>query len=217
MHGFLSLAPVLALLLGQAETTETPDGAAEAPPAPQVESAAAPIEAPAEPALHVVPAASPGTSATVPTPAAPTPAAPTPAVRARPAEPARAAEPERAQVARAALAFLDALLAGDAAAVAAASSERFSFDGDVRVGRDEIRRVWRALLADRDPAQRGALLDLEILPAADAVARLGPPPPKLAPLVGQRGTWVAIANVSRRPVVLLVAREGGRWAVVGIE
>lgn len=209
MHGFLSLAPVLALLLGQTETTETPDGAAEAPPAPQVESAAAPIEAPAEPALHVVPAASPGTSATVPTTPAPAPA--------RPAEPARAAEPERAQVARAVLAFLDALLGGDAAAVAAASSERFSFDGDVRVGRDEIRRFWRALLADRELSQRGALLDVELLPAADAVARLGPPPTRLAPLVGQKGSWVAIANVSRRPVVLFVAREGGRWAVVGIE
>lgn len=208
MHGFLSLAPVLALLLGQTETTETPDGAAEAPAAPQVE-AAAPIEAPAEPALHVVPAASPGTSATVPTTPAPAPA--------RPAEPARAAEPERAQVARAVLAFLDALLGGDAAAVAAASSERFSFDGDVRVGRDEIRRFWRALLADRELSQRGALLDVELLPAADAVARLGPPPARLAPLVGQKGSWVAIANVSRRPVVLFVAREGGRWAVVGIE
>lgn len=208
MHGFLSLAPVLALLLGQTETTETPDGAAEAPAAPQVE-ATAPIEAPAEPALHVVPAASPGTSATVPTTPAPAPA--------RPAEPARAAEPERAQVARAVLAFLDALLGGDAAAVAAASSERFSFDGDVRVGRDEIRRFWRALLADRELSQRGALLDVELLPAADAVARLGPPPTRLAPLVGQKGSWVAIANVSRRPVVLFVAREGGRWAVVGIE
>lgn len=200
MHGFLRLAPIAALLLGQSEPADAPAEPATAASAAQ-EPAPAPVEAPAEPAANVAPAVSGGTSATP----------------ARTAAPARPAEAERAQVARAALAFLDALLAGDAAGVAAASSERFSFDGDVRAGRDELRRVWRALLAERDPAERGALLDLELLPAADAVARLGPPPPRLSPLAAARGTWVAIANVSRRPVVLFLAREGGRWTVAGIE
>lgn len=129
----------------------------------------------------------------------------------------RLGEPERAQVARAALAFLDALVAADAARLAAASAERFSFDGEVRTGKEEIRRAWRGLLAGRDAAQHATLLDLEILPASEAVSRLGPPPQRLASLAAARGTWVAIANVSRRPVVLFLAREGNRWAVAGME
>jgi hypothetical protein len=118
-------------------------------------------------------------------------------------------------VARAALAFLDPLLAGDAAAVARAAAERFSFDGDVRAGREELRQAFRELLERRDGA-RPVLLDLELVPAADAATRLGPPPPRLAPLAGVRGSWIAIANVSRRPVVLFLGREGARWVVVGM-
>jgi hypothetical protein len=53
-----------------------------------------------------------------------------------------------------------------------------------------------------------------VLTAADAVSRLGPPPPRVAPLAS-RG-WVAVANVSGRPVVLFLAREGTRMAVVGM-
>ena len=134
-----------------------------------------------------------------------------------PAPPARPSEPERKQVARAALAFLDALLASDPAALAAASAERFSFDGDVRAGKDEIRRTWRELLSGRDATPPAVLLDLEILPTSEALSRLGAPPQRLAPLVAPKQNWVAIANVSRRPVVLVLAREMGRWAVVGME
>jgi hypothetical protein len=112
---------------------------------------------------------------------------------------------------------VDALLAGDAAALASASTERFSFDGDVRTGKDEIRRAWRGFLAGRDASNPGLLLDLEILTAVDAVTRLGPPPARLAPLARARGTWVAVANVSRRPVVLFLVRESNRWVVSGIE
>jgi hypothetical protein len=155
-------------------------------------------------------------------PAAPSPGAPTLAPSAGSSgpsgtAPARPGEPEKAQVARAALAFLDALLAGDAARLAAAASERFSFDGEVRTGREQVQRAWRELLAGRAPADRGALLDLELLPAVEAVARLGPPPARLAPLATARGSWVAIANVSRRPVVLFLAHEGSHWAVAGME
>jgi hypothetical protein len=204
MHGFLSLAPIVALLLGQAEPAGSPSE--QAPPVPAApEASPAAVEAPAPKAE-----ARPGALGREAAQGEPEPSR-------TPAAPARATEAERVSVARAALALLDAVLAGDAAAAAAASAERFSFDGDVRVGREEVRRTWHAQLAERDPAQRGTLLDLELLPVADAVARLGPPPPKLAPLVAVRGAWVAIANVSRRPVVLFLAREGGRWAVVGIE
>jgi hypothetical protein len=195
MHVFLSLAQALALALGQGEAVE-PEPAA---PAAQEPAAPAADPPPAEPR--------PARSATPPAGSGEKP----------PPPPVHPGEPERAQAARAALAFVDALLSGDAAALAAASSERFSFDGEVRAGKDEIKRAWRAALADRDPSQRGALLDLELLPAADAVARLGAPPARLAPLAANKGGWVAIANVSRRPLVLFLAREGGRFTVTGLE
>lgn len=201
MHAFLSLAQALALALGQGEAVETP----AAPPAAQE---------PAPPAPE--PEAPPPEEKRPPRRAAATPAA-APAPAAAAVKVAPGAEPERTQVARVALAFLDALVAGDPAVLAAASSERFSFDGDVRAGREEVRRSWRALLAGRDPAARAALLDLEVLPAAEAVTRLGAPPPRLAPLAAVKGAWVAIANVSRRPVVLFLAREGGRITVTGME
>ncbi len=200
MYPFVFLAPILALLAGQAEPTNDP-GAAEAPGAQEAPPA---VSEPRQdqrqrPPRAERPRPSPG------------------GVQER-LPPARStAEPERTQVARAALAFLDALLAGDASRLAAASAERFSFDGDLRTGKEEIHRAWRTLLAGRDTGPQPVLLDLELLPAADAVSRLGPPPPRLAPLAGVRGSWVAIANVSRRPVVLFVAREGGRWAVMGME
>jgi hypothetical protein len=59
------------------------------------------------------------------------------------------------------------------------------------------------------------LLDLEILPASEAVTRLGPPPPRVAPLAAP-GTWVGLADLSGRAVVLFLARDGARWAVAGM-
>lgn len=212
MHAFLSLAQALALALGQGEPADPPaDPPAAQEPAAQTDAAEGevPTPAPAAPPRRPRPAAAAPEGAAA---AAAQPQPPPP-----PPRPTRPSEPERAQVGRAALVFLDALLAGDATAIAAASSERFSFGGDVRSGKEEVKRAWRAILADRDPAQRGALLDLELLPGPDAAARLGPAPPRLAPLASARGVWVALANVSRRPVVLFLAREGGRFAVIGME
>jgi hypothetical protein len=205
MHPFVFLGPALALLLGQADPASPPEPAPaaepEAPAARESPQQAPPADAPAPPARR--------SRTQVQAPAA--------ADQPRPAAPARTLDPERTQVARAALAFLDALLAGNADALASASTVRFSFDGDVRTGKDDLRRAWRGFLAGRDASKPGALLDLELLPSADAVSRLGPPPARLAPLAGARGTWVAVANVSRRPVVLFLVRESNRWAVAGIE
>ncbi|HVO21321.1 MAG TPA: hypothetical protein VMU15_18815 [Anaeromyxobacter sp.] len=212
MHPILCLATALAL--GQAEPAEPPADAA--PPAAEEQQAAppaAPAEAPAAPPVerpHPRPRPAPSASAQAPGEAAPAPTS-------APAPGQRPGEAEKAQVARAALAFLDALLQGDARKLAAAGADRFSFDGDVRSGRDQVERAWKELLASRAPADRGVLLDLELLPAADAVARLGPPPPRVAALATARGGWVALANVSRRPVLLFLAREGQRWAVAGME
>ncbi len=170
------------------------------------------------------PRASAGSAATAartpPSTATPTPTpTPTPIPTPAPARPAPAVEPisperDRAQVARTALQFMDALVAGDADALAAASADRFSFDGQIQSGREAVRRAWRALLAQREapPAQ---LFDLDLAPAAEAIARYGQPPPRVAALAA-RGTWVAVGNVSGRPVFVFLAREGGRWAVNGI-
>jgi hypothetical protein len=209
MYPYLCVAPVLALLLGQAEPAEptapTP-AAEELAPAPQP---ASPAAEPREPAAKRAPkpAAKP----------APSTAEPSAQPATGSSKPAAAAEPERSQIARAALAFLDALVAGDAGALAASTAAKFSFDGEVRSGKEEIQRTWRGLLAGRDAADRPALLDLELLPARDALARLGPPPPRLAQLAATPGAWVAVANVSRRPVVLFLVREGARWTVAGME
>lgn len=144
-------------------------------------------------------------------PAAATPTSTaTPKRRAPPAD----AEPDRDQALRIARAFLEALAAGDASALAQAASDKFSFDGDALSGRDAVRRRWRELLADRPrPAPR--VNGVEVLPAQDAVARYGKPPARVAPLA-RPGVWVAVGDVGGRPVVLFVAREGGRLAVLGI-
>jgi ketosteroid isomerase-like protein len=190
-----ALLAALALAQGEPEPPAAP-AERERPAAPAPDDAAAPPP----------PAATGHDEAETPA-AAPVRRAPRAAANATPSE------PERTQVAKAALAFLDALVAGDADGLAALSSERFSFDGDVRSGRDAIRAGWRGVLAGR--AAKGALLDLEIVPGADAVARLGPPPARLAPLAG-RGGWVGIADVSGRAVIVFLVREGGRWVVAGL-
>jgi hypothetical protein len=193
MYPLLCLAAALAM--GQAEPEPPPAEAPRAHEAPAQEHAAGPDRGQA------------GTERRAAHPKA---------TSEKPVPTARPAEAERSQVARAALAFLDAFVAGDAGALSAAASERFSLDGDLKVGKDQIRRAFQEVVSARDPSARPALLDLELLPATDAVARLGPAPPRIASLATARGTWVAIANLSRRPLVLFLAREGNRFAVAGV-
>ena len=115
---------------------------------------------------------------------------------------------------RAALTFVDALLHADATALAAASGERFSFDGALTVGRENQVRRWREIFAAR-AAGDAVLRDLVLLDAEEALAQLGAPPTRIAPLV-KPGAWVAVADVSGRPVVLVLVREGGRFTVAGM-
>lgn len=114
----------------------------------------------------------------------------------------------------AARAFLDALRASNAEALAAASTERFSFDGEIRAGAEAIRRTWREIFARRT-AVPPPLGDVEVLPAAEAVARHGKPPARIAALV-RPGVWVAFADLGGRTVVLFVGRDEGRFAVLGM-
>jgi hypothetical protein len=57
--------------------------------------------------------------------------------------------------------------------------------------------------------------DVQVLPAAAAVERHGKPPARLAPLV-HPGVLVAVCDVGGRTVVLFLAREAGRMAVLGM-
>jgi hypothetical protein len=132
----------------------------------------------------------------------------------RPAR-AQAASDDAADAERTARAFLEALARGDATGLAQMAADRFSFDGEIQTGREAIRRTWRDLLVARPPAAPPALGALEVLHAPDAQARFGKPPSRLAPLVRQ-GVTIAIGDVGGRTVVLFVARENGRMAVLGM-
>jgi hypothetical protein len=116
------------------------------------------------------------------------------------------------QVAGAARRFAEAFAAGRAADVAAACAPAFSFDGRVEKGAEAIRARWDEILAGGEAPL--PLLDLAVAPAAEAQARLGKPPRRLAPLLVP-GAWVAVANLGGRPLVVVLARQGGGWAATG--
>jgi len=117
-------------------------------------------------------------------------------------------------VERAARAFLEALRRSDLEALVAASPGRFDFDGEAQSGADAIRRTWRAILASRD-APAPPIVAVEVLTAADAIARHGKPPQRIGGLV-RPGVWVAIADLGGRPVVLFLAKDGARHTVLGL-
>lgn len=99
--------------------------------------------------------------------------------------------------------------------LAARSTSKFSFDGEPIDGRDEQSRRWREIFSTR-PAGPAALRDVVVLTAAEATAQLGSPPPRIAALV-KPGAWIAVADLSGRPVILILVREGGRVAVAGMQ
>jgi hypothetical protein len=194
---------------------------------------AAPEGAPAEarpPAAEARPAAPPpAAEATAPAPAAEPPAAPpSPAARrpatASPTAPAAGAtgkpdkgdkgEGERREAARVALRFLGALLAGRSSEVASLCATTFSFDGRPVTGAEKVRARWGEILSRRQ-GPRPALNDLELLTSAEAAARLGKPPRRLASLAGP-GSYVALANLSGRPTLVFLGRQGGAWVATGL-
>lgn len=185
--------------------TVTQEGAS--PPGP--EAVPSPASSPAAQAPPPAPSSAP--AARRPAAAAVTPApAPVPRPRAPAPPPA-----SRDLLLRAALAFADALVRGDAVALADASASRFSFDGGSVDGREAQIRRWREILATRRARSPDVLRDLVLLTAEEATAQLGPPPPRIEGWA-RPGAWLAVADVSGRPVVLLLAPDGGRWAVAGM-
>ncbi len=194
-----------------AETTGGP-AAHEAPAAPRLAPRATRTWAPASPATST-PTATPTRPATS-TPAPTSASTTTPAATGASHLPAHPVPPERAEVAAAAARFFRTLLARRADDLAALSSPGFSFDGRAARGADEVRRRWSEAVARHDGVPY-ALYDLEVLPAADASARFGKPPRRIAALV-QPGAWVAAANLSGRPTFVFFARQGGAWLATGI-
>jgi hypothetical protein len=200
------LALAAALALTQAPAIEEPGQAAAA-------ERSAPVESPtAAPSLRPAPPAGATGEGEVKPRSTSTPTA-TSTRSPRPTAPAPL--PDREDAERAARAFLEALARGDSAALAGFAAERFSFDGDVLTGKENIRRTWRDLLAARLPSAPAAIGALEVLQAPDAAARYGKPPARIAPLV-QKGVMVGIGDVGGRTVVLFLAREHGRMAVLGM-
>jgi hypothetical protein len=198
------LAPLLAALAVSQASPELPP---DAPPAPAPPPPAAVAPAAEPPRAAPPPAAAPR--------AAPSSAAP-PAAPAAPARRPLARDPaaERAEAERVARAFVAALAASDADGLAAASAERFSFDGRAVAGREAVRRTWGTLLAAR-AARAPRAGPFQLITVQEAVARLGPPPARLASLAGP-DALVALADMGGRQVVLFVARDGARMAVVGM-
>ena len=208
--GMIGAAALIALALAQA----APEGApAEARPA-------------ADEARPVEPSPAAAAEATAPAPAAETPAAaPSRPARRPAAAPATAtaagatgkpdkAEGERREAARLALRFLGALLASRSAEVASLCATTFSFDGRAVTGAEKVRARWGEILARRQ-GPPAALNDLELLTPAEASARLGKPPRRLASLVGP-GSYVALANLSGRPTLVFLGRQGGAWVATGL-
>jgi hypothetical protein len=197
------LALAAALALAQAPGATTPEGEV-------------PAEAPAPKTAPSPPEEAGGGGAKPALPPRKKPAPSPSAVHSGGGEAAAARPFGPEEASRVARAFLDALARADANGLAAAAGEKFSFDGEVQSGREAIRRRWRALLSDRPSSPPPRLGDLQVLTVAEAVQRHGSPPPRLAPLL-RPGVLVAIADVGGRTVVLFVAREGGRTAVLGMQ
>jgi hypothetical protein len=110
---------------------------------------------------------------------------------------------------------VDALLRADAAELVAASAQRFSFDGATAEGRDAQARRWREIFAVRSSGGGETLRDLILMGQQEALEQLGPPPARMAPLL-RPGSWIAVADVSGRPLVLFLVREGDRFVVAGL-
>jgi hypothetical protein len=196
-------AALIALALAQA----APEGApAEARPAEPSPAAAAEATAPA-PAAET-PAAAPSRPARRPA------AAPATATAAGATGKPDKAEGERREAARVALRFLGALVANRSAEVASLCATTFSFDGRPVTGAEKVRARWGEILARRQ-GPPPALNDLELLTPAEAAARLGKPPRRLASLAGP-GSYLALANLSGRPTLVFLGRQGGAWVATGL-
>jgi hypothetical protein len=122
--------------------------------------------------------------------------------------------PDREQVAATAARFFDALLGRRAAALAALCAPSFSFDGHAAGGADKVKGRWSEIVA-RQQGAAYALQGMEVLSAAEATARYGKPPKRIASLVSP-GSFVAVASLSGRPTLVFFSRQSGAWLATGI-
>ncbi len=117
-------------------------------------------------------------------------------------------------MARAAIEFFEALLGRRAGDLAALCAPTFSFDGRPVSGQVEIRARFGEIMSGRDGIAY-ALQDLAVMPSAEALARYGKPPPRIAPLA-QSAAWVAVASLSGRATFVFFVRQGPRWLAAGM-
>ena len=117
-------------------------------------------------------------------------------------------------MARAAIQFFEALLGHRTGDLTALCAGTFSFDGRAASGRSEIGARFGEILAQRDGIVY-ALQDLAVMPTAEAVARYGKPPPRIAPMA-QSSAWVAVASLSGRATFVFFARQGSSWVATGM-
>lgn len=122
--------------------------------------------------------------------------------------------PDRVQVAAAARRFAEALVARRASDVALLCASPFSFDGRPDSNPESVRARWEQIFAARH-AIADVLFDLVVMTAAEAQARLGKPPKRIAGLLTPV-SWVAVADLSGRAVLIIFARQNGRFVATAI-
>src|SRR5947209_6408033 len=85
---------------------------------------------------------------------------------------------DRAAVALVAARFFDALLGGRAEELASLCRNDFSFDGHRASGAEDLKVRWAEVFTRRDGGKY-TLYDIDLLSAAEAVARWGKPPKRI--------------------------------------
>ena len=108
-------------------------------------------------------------------------------------------------------AFAEAVLARDATALVPLFWLPANLDGERIAEPEALEARWRAILSRSDLSQL-SLVSIDVLPLATAVSRYGPPPQRLGELA--RDASVAIVRLNRAQLVLVIARQSDRWAIV---
>jgi hypothetical protein len=108
-------------------------------------------------------------------------------------------------------AFAEAIMARDATALVPLFWLPANLDGERFADAEALEERWRAILSRSDMSHL-SLVNIELLPLATAISRYGAPPQRLGELA--RDASVAIVELNRAQLVLVIARQSDRWAIV---
>ena len=109
-------------------------------------------------------------------------------------------------------AFYAAILARDAAQLAALCRAPFFFEGKSVASDAEIRRAWTAAL-ERAPVDGLRLLGVDLYSPEEMVAKFGKAPEKLSSWPLKGGT-ISVGNLSGHAAVVLWKKTAGQWQAV---